>query len=82
MSEDGPLGEPDNVGLPRGMWTSTEGGQVQQEEITRIKVGNHVVGIWGLKTVLENLADSLKGKRENEIRDILVRELGKKNYIP
>ncbi len=52
------------------------------EDVTQIKAGKNVVGIRGLKTALDGLAEKLKGKPDEEIQKILIGELMKKNYIP
>ena len=48
------------------------------EDVPQIKVGKHVVGIRGLKTALDELAEKLKGKPDEEIQEILIGELKKR----
>ena len=52
------------------------------EEVKQIKVGKRTVGIRGLNTVLGEIAESFKGKPDEEIKKVLLDKLKQKNYIP
>ncbi len=52
------------------------------EDITQIKVGQHRMGIIGLKHVLEQVSQLFSGKSDDEVSSELVRRLAKLNYIP
>ncbi len=53
-----------------------------EDDITQIRVGDSMVGIIGLKAVLEVAAAELADRPDEEIGHELIRRLGKKNYIP
>jgi len=55
---------------------------VGQDDITRIAVGLNMVGMVGLKQVLEEVAAAFPGRGDEEIRGELLERLSKKNYIP
>jgi small redox-active disulfide protein 2 len=48
----------------------------------RIRVGDHEVGLMGLKQAIEEIAQSHSDKTDREIQETLVECLSKKNYIP
>jgi small redox-active disulfide protein 2 len=52
------------------------------DDLCRIRVGDHEVGLIGLKRTIEEIAPSYADKTDEEIQDILVGRLSKKNYIP
>jgi small redox-active disulfide protein 2 len=52
------------------------------DEITQIKVGGSPIGIIGLKTVLEDMAEEFEDSPDSEVREALLNRLGKGNYIP
>jgi small redox-active disulfide protein 2 len=52
------------------------------DEITQIKVGGSPIGIIGLKTVLEDMAEEFEDSPDSEVREALLNRLGKENYIP
>ncbi len=52
------------------------------DEHSRIRVGDHEVGLIGLKQAIEEIAPSYAEKTDEEIQDILIERLSKKNYIP
>ena len=54
----------------------------QHNEISRIIVRNTPVGILGLKPVLEALAREYRNRTNRDVIEILLTELGKRNYIP
>ena len=47
----------------------------------RIRVGDHEVGLMGLKQAIEEISQSHSDKTDQEIQEILVERLSKKNYI-
>jgi len=50
--------------------------------MTQIRVEKQVVGIMGLKNVLEEMAEGFDKKPDDEIQGELLKRLSKKNYIP
>ena len=55
---------------------------MSQDDITQIRIEKHVVGIMGLKSVLEEMAEGFDEKPDDEIQGELLKRLSKKNYIP
>jgi len=55
---------------------------MSQRDVRQIKVGKHTIGIIGLKSVIEEVANGFAGKPEAEIIDELLKRLSEKNYIP
>jgi hypothetical protein len=53
-----------------------------QDDVTQIRVGNSPVGIIGLITVLEEMAEEYREKPEGEVTEELLNRLSKRNYIP
>jgi len=53
-----------------------------QDDVTRIRVGHISVGIIGLKSVMEDMADEFGEKPDREVMDELMNRLGRRNYIP
>jgi len=52
------------------------------DEVAQIRVGDTPVGILGLKTVLEDMAEEFEDSPDSEVREALLNHLGKRNYIP
>jgi len=50
-------------------------------ELTRIRVGDDVSGIAGLKEALAEVAEQCKGKPADQAGDALLEKLSKRNYI-
>ena len=55
---------------------------MSQDDITQIRVANSPVGIMGLKTVMEEMAEEYGEKPDQEVLEELLNRLGKRNYIP
>ena len=55
---------------------------MSQKDVRQIKVGKHTVGIIGLKSIIEEVANDFAEKQETEIIDELLKRLSVKNYIP
>ncbi|MBW2564662.1 MAG: thioredoxin family protein, partial [Deltaproteobacteria bacterium] len=53
-----------------------------QKDVRQIKVGKHTVGIIGLKSIIEEVANDFAERQETEIIDELLKRLSVKNYIP
>ncbi len=53
-----------------------------QSDHTLIRVGDHEVGLIGLKTAMEEIVETHAEKADEEIQKELLGRLGKKNYIP
>jgi small redox-active disulfide protein 2 len=52
------------------------------DDHSRIRVGDHEVGLIGLNQAIEEIAQSYSDKTDEEVQDALVERLSKKNYIP
>jgi small redox-active disulfide protein 2 len=52
------------------------------DDHSRIRVGEHEVGLIGLKQAIEEIAESHAQETDEEVRDALIEMLSKKNYIP
>ena len=55
---------------------------MSQDEVTQIRVGNSSVGVIGLKTAMEDMAEEYSEKPDREVTEEIVSRLGKRNYIP
>jgi small redox-active disulfide protein 2 len=55
---------------------------MKQDEVTQINVGNSPVGIVGLKTVLEDMAEEYGDRPDQEVQEELLDRLCRRNYIP
>jgi len=55
---------------------------MSQDDVTQIRVGDSPVGIIGLKTVLEDMAEEYGDKPDSEVWEELLNRLCKRNYIP
>jgi small redox-active disulfide protein 2 len=53
-----------------------------QDDVKQIRVGDMSVGIIGLKSVMEGMAEEFGAKPDREVMDELMNRLGKRNYIP
>ncbi len=51
-------------------------------QISQIKIGKHRVGIVGLETALEKIADRFQDRCDDHVSEELYQVLAKKNYIP
>jgi len=54
---------------------------VEEKDYRLVLVGNTQVGLIGLKEIFEEIK-SQRGKAESDLKEILVKKAGKKNYIP
>ena len=54
---------------------------MSQDDITQIRVGNSPVGIRGLKTVLEDMAEEYGESPDREVVEELLSRLSKRNFI-
>ena len=55
---------------------------MSSDEVSQIQVGQHRMGIIGLKVTLAEVAETLAGQSDEQIRSELLKRLGKRNYIP
>lgn len=55
---------------------------MSEDDVTQIRVGDSPVGIIGLKTVLENMAEEYGDRPDSEVQEELLNRLCKMNYIP
>ncbi|MFC1531814.1 thioredoxin family protein [Thermodesulfobacteriota bacterium] len=55
---------------------------MSQDDVTQIRVGNSPVGIIGIKTVMEDMAEEYGDGPDHEVLEELLSRLGKRNFIP
>jgi len=55
---------------------------MKKDDVIQIKVGKVSIGIMGLKTVMEEMADEYGEGPDHEVTEILLNRLCIKNYIP
>jgi small redox-active disulfide protein 2 len=55
---------------------------MSQDDVTQIRVRNSPVGIMGLKTVMEDMAEEYGDRPDREAQEELLNRLCKRNYIP
>ena len=55
---------------------------MSQDDVMQIKVGNHRVGIIGLRSVMEEMAEEYTERSDDEVQTELLKRLSRKNYIP
>jgi small redox-active disulfide protein 2 len=55
---------------------------MSQDDVTQIRIGDSPIGIIGLKTVLEKMAEEFEDSPDSEVREELLNRLCKRNYIP
>ena len=55
---------------------------MSQDDVTQIRVGNSLVGIIGLKAVMEEVAQEYGDKTDREVQEELLNRLCTRNYIP
>jgi len=53
-----------------------------EKDITRITVGRQSISLVGLRSLLEEMAESHAGRDEKEIIEYMMNHLGRQNYIP
>jgi small redox-active disulfide protein 2 len=54
---------------------------MSQDDVTQIRVGDCSVGIIGLKTVMEDMAEEYEDRPDREVQQELLSRLEKRNYI-
>ncbi|MFO7497038.1 MAG: thioredoxin family protein [Desulfobacterales bacterium] len=52
------------------------------DDVTQIRVGGQMVGLVGLKAALVDAADQCRGVADEQVAQILLERLAKRNYIP
>ena len=55
---------------------------MSQDDVTQIRVGNSPVGIIGLKTVMEDVAEEYSDRPDHEVSEEILSRLIKRNFIP
>jgi len=55
---------------------------MEQDDVTKIKVNGHNVGIIGLKTAIEKIADNYAQENDEKLGEELLKRLRKHNHIP
>jgi small redox-active disulfide protein 2 len=53
-----------------------------QDDHSRIRVGDHQIGVIGLRGAIEEIAQSHGDKTDEEVQRVLLEKLSRKNYIP
>ncbi|MDQ1335372.1 MAG: hypothetical protein QG552_2322 [Thermodesulfobacteriota bacterium] len=53
-----------------------------KDDVTQIRIGNSPVGIIGLKSVMEDMADEYGDRPDPEVQEELLNRLSKRNYVP
>ena len=54
---------------------------MSQDDVTQIRVGNSLVGIIGLKSVMEDMAEEYEDRSDREVCEEILNLLCKRNYI-
>ncbi len=65
-----------------GGWRVKGGKAMSQEDLTKIRINNQLIGIIGLKHVMEEMAEEYAERPDAEVQTALIKRLSKKNYIP
>lgn len=55
---------------------------MKENEITRIRINNNLIGVVGLEAVMASMAEDYAARGDNEIGMELISRLEMKNYIP
>jgi small redox-active disulfide protein 2 len=55
---------------------------MSQEDLTKIRINNQLIGIIGLKHVMEEMAEEYAERPDAEVQTALIKRLSRKNYIP
>jgi small redox-active disulfide protein 2 len=55
---------------------------MSQEDLTKIRINNQLIGIIGLKHVMEEMAQEYAERPDAEVQTALIKRLSRKNYIP
>ncbi len=53
-----------------------------EKDITRINIANFSVSIIGIKQLMEEMAKTHADRSDDEVRALMLDQLGKDNYIP
>ena len=53
-----------------------------KDEIKQIMINDHLVGIIGLEDIIKKTAETNLGKSDEDIKNLLVREIAINNYVP
>ena len=53
-----------------------------KDEIKQIMINDHLVGIVGLDDIIKKTAETHRGKSDEDIKNILLREITVNNYVP
>lgn len=55
---------------------------MSQEDLTKIRINNQLIGIIGLRDVMEEMAEEYAERPDAEVETALIKRLSRKNYIP
>ena len=55
---------------------------MSQEDLTKIRINNQLIGIIGLRDVMEEMAGEYAERPDAEVETTLIKRLSRKNYIP
>jgi small redox-active disulfide protein 2 len=58
------------------------GKAMSKEDLTRVRVNNQLIGIIGLKQVMQEMAEEYVERPDAEVQTALIKRLSRKNYIP
>jgi hypothetical protein len=53
-----------------------------KDEIKQIMINGHLVGIIGLDNIIKSTAEINRGKRDEDIKNVLLSEIAVNNYVP
>jgi hypothetical protein len=53
-----------------------------KDEIKQIMINDHLVGIVGLEEIIKRTAETHENKSDEDIKNILLREITLNNYVP
>ena len=59
-----------------------QGEAMSQDDVTRIRINKQLIGIIGLKRVMNEMAQEYADRPDAEVRAELVKRISEKNYIP
>ena len=63
-------------------WRVKGGKAMSKEDLTKIRINNQLIGIIGLRDVMEEMAEEYAERPDAEVQTALIKRLSRKNYIP
>ena len=55
---------------------------MSKEDLTKIRINNQLIGIIGLRDVMEEMAEEYAERPDAQVQTALLKRLSRKNYIP